>query len=224
MRRYYPSLLQHHKGSCEGILLHHYNTTKAGESAWLQHHKGSCEGISLHRYNTTKVGESAQSQHHKGSCEGIPLHRYNTTKVDESTRLQHHKGSCEDNLLDRYNTTKADEAAQIASFQMEDIFLSIVQKIIQCSMDPILHHGRYLCCFNHSVENLAIAKEKLELTQDRVKKQVIDATGRTEIIELIVENWLKEVENVLQEVNMLEGKISEASKSCFRKQCQYFLV
>ncbi|KAL2329593.1 hypothetical protein Fmac_017174 [Flemingia macrophylla] len=96
--------------------------------------------------------------------------------------------------------------------------------IIQCAMDPILHHGRYLFCFNNSVENLVIAKEKLELTQDRVKKQVTDATDRTEIIEPIVENWLKEVENVLQEVNMLEGKISEVRKSCFRKQCQYFLV
>ncbi|KAL2329592.1 hypothetical protein Fmac_017173 [Flemingia macrophylla] len=107
---------------------------------------------------------------------------------------------------------------------MEDIFLSIGQKIVEYVMNPILRHGRYLCCFNNFVGNLVIAKVKLELTQDRVKKQVTDATDRTEIIEPIVENWLKEVENVLQEVNMLEGKISEVSKSCFRKQCQYFLV
>ncbi|TKY56619.1 Disease resistance protein [Spatholobus suberectus] len=105
-----------------------------------------------------------------------------------------------------------------------EICLSIIAKIAEYAVDPILHHARYLCCFNNFAGNLTNAKEELELTQDSVKEQVRQATSRTEKIEPTVEKWLKDVEKVLEEVQNLEGRISEVSKSYFRRRCQYFLA
>ncbi|KAH1214497.1 Disease resistance protein [Glycine max] len=108
--------------------------------------------------------------------------------------------------------------------QMGDIVLSIVAKLAEYTVDPILHHARYLCCFNNIAGNLPNAKEELELTRNSVKERVEEAIKRTEIIEPAVEKWLKDVEKVLEEVHMLQGRISEVNKSHFRRQFQYFLT
>ncbi|RDX98021.1 Disease resistance protein, partial [Mucuna pruriens] len=113
---------------------------------------------------------------------------------------------------------------RIVSFQMEDIFLTIVTKIAEYAVDPILQHARYLCCFNNYTTILSNAKEDLELTRDSMKERVREATNKTEKIEPTVEKWLKDVENVLGEVQLLEGRISEVSKSYFKRRCQYFLA
>ncbi|KAG4963974.1 hypothetical protein JHK86_040842 [Glycine max] len=107
---------------------------------------------------------------------------------------------------------------------MGDIVVSIVAKLAEYTVDPILHHARYLCCFNNIAGNLPNAKEELELTRNSVKERVEEAIMRTEIIEPAVEKWLKDVEKVLEEVHMLQGRISEVSKSYFRRQSQYFLT
>ena len=109
-------------------------------------------------------------------------------------------------------------------FQMEDFVLSIVAKMVEYAVDPILHHAGYLCCFNNFARNLRKAKEELELTQDNMKKQVREATKRNEKIEPMVEKWLKDAEKVLEEVQLLEGRISEVSKCYFSRRCQYFLA
>ncbi|KAG4963973.1 hypothetical protein JHK86_040841 [Glycine max] len=107
---------------------------------------------------------------------------------------------------------------------MGDIVFSIVAKLAEYTVGPILHHARYLCCFNNIAGNLPNAKEELELTRNSVKERVEEAIKRTEKIEPAVEKWLKDVEKVLEEVHMLQGRISEVSKSYFRRQCQYFLT
>ncbi|KAG5122711.1 hypothetical protein JHK84_041051 [Glycine max] len=107
---------------------------------------------------------------------------------------------------------------------MGDIVLSIVAKLAEYTVGPILHHARYLCCFNNIAGNLPNAKEELELTRNCVKERVEEAIMRTEKIEPAVEKWLKDVEKVLEEVHMLQGRISEVSKSDFRRQFQYFLT
>ncbi|XP_028200775.1 probable disease resistance protein At4g27220 isoform X1 [Glycine soja] len=107
---------------------------------------------------------------------------------------------------------------------MGDIVVSIVAKLAEYTVDPILHHARYLCCFNNIAGNLPNAKEELELTRNSVKERVEEAIMRTEKIEPAVEKWLKDVEKVLEEVHMLQGRISEVSKSYFRRQFQYFLT
>ncbi|XP_027368469.1 probable disease resistance protein At4g27220 [Abrus precatorius] len=107
---------------------------------------------------------------------------------------------------------------------MEDFILSIIAKIAEYAVAPILHHAKYLCCFNNFAGSLQNAKRELELTRDSVNEHVKEAINRNEKIEPTVEKWRKEVENVLEEVQKLEVRIYEANKSYFRRQCQYFLV
>ncbi|TKY56604.1 putative disease resistance protein [Spatholobus suberectus] len=99
---------------------------------------------------------------------------------------------------------------------MDDICLSIVAKIGEYTVDPILHHAQYLCYFNNFAEKLPNAKEELELTRDSVMERVSEDINRTEKIEPTVEKWLKDVQNVLEELKV--------SKSYFKSQCQYFLA
>ncbi|QCE01090.1 disease resistance protein RPS2 [Vigna unguiculata] len=89
---------------------------------------------------------------------------------------------------------------------------------------PILDHAQYLCCFNKFALKLPIAKEQLELTRDSVKERIKEAINKTEKVEPSVEKWVKDVEKVLEEVKMLEERISSVSKSYFRRQCKYSLV
>lgn len=92
---------------------------------------------------------------------------------------------------------------------MQDILIFIVSKIAEYTVGPILHHAKYLCCFNNFVGNLPSAKE---VTQKSVKDRVKEAINRTEKIEPTVEKWLEDVEKVLKELKLLEGIISEVRK------------
>jgi len=107
---------------------------------------------------------------------------------------------------------------------MDNFFLSIATKIAEYAVFPILDHAQYLCCFNKFALKLPIAKEQLELTRDSVKERIKEAINRTEKVEPTVEKWVKDVEKVLEEVKMLEERISSVSKSYFRRQCKYSLV
>ncbi|KAK7372244.1 hypothetical protein VNO80_05618 [Phaseolus coccineus] len=106
---------------------------------------------------------------------------------------------------------------------MEDFFLSITTKIAEYAIFPILHHLQYLCCFHNFASNFPNAKEQLELTRERVKDRIREATNKTEKVEPAVEKWLKDVEKVLDELQLLEEKILNVNNSYFRRQCQYSL-
>jgi len=107
---------------------------------------------------------------------------------------------------------------------MEDFFLSIAAKIAEHAVLPILHHAQYLCCFHKFALNLQNVKEKLELTRSSLKERIREATNRTENVEPTVEKWLKDVEKVLDEVKLLEERVSNVNKSYFKRQCQYSLA
>ncbi|KAL2317392.1 hypothetical protein Fmac_031268 [Flemingia macrophylla] len=107
---------------------------------------------------------------------------------------------------------------------MEDILISFVAKFVEYTVSPIFHHAQYMCCFNNFAGKFLNAKRELELTQESVKERVKQAINRTEKIEPTVEEWLKAVENVLKEMQESEKRILEISKSCFKRQCKYFLA
>ncbi|KAF7816253.1 putative disease resistance protein [Senna tora] len=101
---------------------------------------------------------------------------------------------------------------------MEDICISIIAKIAENLVHPILRRASYLFCFNKFAGNLRNEKKDLELRLESVRERARRAINRTEKIEPSVENWLKDVENVLEEVQKLEGKIEAAGKcynNCF---------
>ncbi|KAL2347703.1 hypothetical protein Fmac_001703 [Flemingia macrophylla] len=106
---------------------------------------------------------------------------------------------------------------------MADILISVVAKIAKYMTDPILHHAQYICYFNNFAENFLNAKRELESTQKVVKERVDIAINRAEKIEPTVNEWLTVVKNVLIKVQN-PRRILEINKSCFRRQCKYFLA
>ncbi|KAL2317351.1 hypothetical protein Fmac_031227 [Flemingia macrophylla] len=99
-----------------------------------------------------------------------------------------------------------------------------VAKIAKYMMDPISHHAQYLGCFNNFTENFLNAKKELELTEEFVKERVNTAIDRAETIVPTVNDWLKVVDKVLIEVKDQTKRISKINKSCFIRQCKYFLA
>ncbi|WVY90222.1 hypothetical protein V8G54_035736 [Vigna mungo] len=97
-------------------------------------------------------------------------------------------------------------------------------KIAEYTVHRILYHAQYLCCFNNFASNLPYSKELLEFTRDEVKERIREAINRIEKVEPAVQKWLKDVEKVLAEVQMLEERILSVNKSYFRRQCQYSLA
>ena len=107
---------------------------------------------------------------------------------------------------------------------MEDFFFSIATKIAEYAIVPILDHAKYLCCLHNFALNLPNAKKQLELTRESVNEQIREAINRIEKVNPAVEEWLKDVKKVLDEVKLLEERILNVNKSCFRRQCQYSLA
>lgn len=107
---------------------------------------------------------------------------------------------------------------------MADITFSIVAKISEYLVEPLLHHARYMFCLKKIVRNLHDKKEELVLRQRSVNERMKEARRKTEIIEEAVERWMKDANNVLKEVENLEVK-TEENKRCYRGgPFQYFLA
>ncbi|ESW14009.1 hypothetical protein PHAVU_008G245400, partial [Phaseolus vulgaris] len=107
---------------------------------------------------------------------------------------------------------------------MEDFFFSIATKMVEYAIFPILNNLQYICCFHNFASDLPNAKEQLELTRESVNHRIRIATNKSEKVEPVVEKWLKDVEKVLNEVQLLEERILNVNKSYFRRQCQYSLA
>ncbi|XVF18483.1 hypothetical protein REPUB_Repub11eG0025500 [Reevesia pubescens] len=89
--------------------------------------------------------------------------------------------------------------------------------IVEYAVKPVERRLRYLFRFSKIIEELQKKEEKLNQEQTRVQEDVNEAKRhtQTQVIEKYVEDWLKEADNVLKDVQSLEGRIEE-NKRCFR--------
>lgn len=106
---------------------------------------------------------------------------------------------------------------------MADIAVSIIAKLSEYLVDPILNNARYVFGFNQIVRGLYDQKDELIVTQKSVKERMKEARRKTEIIEEAVERWMNDVNNVLKDVEKLEEKTKD-NKGCYRVPFQYFLA
>ncbi|KAK2639060.1 hypothetical protein Ddye_026855 [Dipteronia dyeriana] len=84
------------------------------------------------------------------------------------------------------------------------ILSSILSKIGEYLVDSIKHRANYLLCFKNIVDDLKKEEGNLRSTRDDVQYEVERAKRNTEEIEKRVENWLTDVQNVLEEIQRLE--------------------
>ncbi|KAI4305915.1 hypothetical protein L6164_029242 [Bauhinia variegata] len=98
---------------------------------------------------------------------------------------------------------------------MVDLAISIAAKTAEYMVGPTIREARYCFRFNTFAEDLADAKKELESKWKIVKQREKEATERTEKIEKSVEEWLQDVEYVLEEVRILQEKM-QASRCRWR--------
>ncbi|KAJ7960785.1 Disease resistance protein [Quillaja saponaria] len=101
---------------------------------------------------------------------------------------------------------------------MAEVGIAVGAKVAEYLVDPVMRRARYLFCVNKIVEDLKKEKEKLISTQVSIQERVNEATNRTHTIDSTVEKWLKEVDNVIEEVQKLEEEI-KTIMICFLVWC-----
>ncbi|KAI4357197.1 hypothetical protein L6164_001162 [Bauhinia variegata] len=101
---------------------------------------------------------------------------------------------------------------------MAEVGISVVTKVAEYLVQPVIRQGQYLFCANKFFKYLEDKKKELMSTQDIVPKRVEDAKRKTERIEDIVQKWLTEVQTLLEEVEKLEQQV-KANNSCFQGRC-----
>ncbi|KAI4332193.1 hypothetical protein L6164_017123 [Bauhinia variegata] len=101
---------------------------------------------------------------------------------------------------------------------MTEVGISIVTKVAEYLVQPIIHQGQYLFCANKFLKNLENKKKQLMSTRDIVLKLVEEARRKTERVEDVVLKWLIEVQTLLEEAEKLEQQV-KANNSCFQGQC-----
>ena len=86
---------------------------------------------------------------------------------------------------------------------------SILFEIGKYTVKPIKRQVSYLFHLNTIFNDLRKAKEELVSIQAIVQERVERARMNTEVIEIIVQEWLTNVNQVVADVHTLENKIEE---------------
>ncbi|XP_027342676.1 probable disease resistance protein At4g27220 isoform X2 [Abrus precatorius] len=101
---------------------------------------------------------------------------------------------------------------------MADIVLSIVAKVAEYLVEPVIHEGKYFFCVSRVIKDLQNEKEELKSERDSLQDRVEQAKERTDLIEKPVEEWLNNVKKLLDEVEDLEQRMS-TTDNCFQGRC-----
>ncbi|KAI9115750.1 hypothetical protein K1719_013419 [Acacia pycnantha] len=107
---------------------------------------------------------------------------------------------------------------------MEEIVISIVEKVVGCVAGSILQSARYWFCFKQFIKKLENAKQELEVKLAGMKKRKEEADRKTEEIMPYVKKWLDEVNAVLDEVQKLQQKLEGGRIKCFNVSLRYSLA
>ncbi|XVE53005.1 hypothetical protein DITRI_Ditri02bG0170000 [Diplodiscus trichospermus] len=88
--------------------------------------------------------------------------------------------------------------------------------LVKYAVEPVERRVRYLFRLNKIVEELHEQEKNLTKEQTRVREDVEEAKRHTQthVIEKNVEDWLREAETVLNDVQSLEHRVKE-NKKCF---------
>ncbi|XP_027174129.1 disease resistance protein At4g27190-like [Coffea eugenioides] len=99
---------------------------------------------------------------------------------------------------------------------MQDIGVSIVGKITEKFIDPIMRQFQYLFCYRSNVETLRNGIKKLELTKTEVQRSVDAARNNGEEIKPIVTDWLRQADGLEKEADTIFEGMENVKVNCFK--------
>ncbi|XP_027155309.1 disease resistance protein At4g27190-like, partial [Coffea eugenioides] len=97
---------------------------------------------------------------------------------------------------------------------IQDIALSIVGKIVEKCVDPILRQFQYLIFYKSNVQTLSDDIKILELKEVEVQQLVRQAKDNAEEIKPTVVDWLKRVEDVKKDAHTISEAMETAKVNC----------
>nr|XP_027068163.1 disease resistance protein At4g27190-like isoform X2 [Coffea arabica] len=97
---------------------------------------------------------------------------------------------------------------------IQDIALSIVGKIAEKCVDPILRQFQYLIFYKSNVQTLSDDIKILELKEAEVQQLVRQAKDNAEEIKPTVVDWLKRVEDVKKDAHTISEGMETAKVNC----------
>ncbi|XP_073037258.1 probable disease resistance protein At4g27220 isoform X2 [Primulina eburnea] len=95
--------------------------------------------------------------------------------------------------------------------------LSVVAKLGEYLVPPIKRQFNYMCCYGNNIKDLQCEVDKLLRTEVGVQLQVDEARRNLERIGPVVENWLREVENIKNERHYLHSDAANVSEVCIHR-------
>ncbi|CDP09608.1 unnamed protein product [Coffea canephora] len=98
---------------------------------------------------------------------------------------------------------------------IQEIANSIVGKIAEKCIDPILRQFQYLIFCKSNVQSLSVNIEELELKEAEVQQLVRQAKDNAEEIKPTVVDWLKRVEDVKKDAHTISEGMETAKVNCF---------
>ncbi|CDP08034.1 unnamed protein product [Coffea canephora] len=98
---------------------------------------------------------------------------------------------------------------------IQEIANSIVGKIAEKCIDPILQQFQYLIFCKSNVKTLSDSIKKLELKETEVQQKVDRAKYNAEEIKPIVVDWLKQVEDAKKDAHTISEGMETAEVNCF---------
>ncbi|KAI4356764.1 hypothetical protein L6164_000758 [Bauhinia variegata] len=93
-----------------------------------------------------------------------------------------------------------------------DILISIAGKISEYTIAPVARQVGYLIFFGRNVKNLKTQVDELHKAKERVEHEIDVATRNALKIETDVNDWLKKVDETVEEAKMIYG--DEGKGSC----------
>ncbi|TKY46830.1 putative disease resistance protein [Spatholobus suberectus] len=106
---------------------------------------------------------------------------------------------------------------------MAEISAAVASTIIERVVDAIVFCARYLLHFNNFVVDFRKSKRGLEKALQHMKECAKEATTNAEKIVQPVEEWLNDVERVLEDAQKLEERVEE-SQCCLNVTFKYSLA
>ncbi|KAJ7960756.1 Disease resistance protein [Quillaja saponaria] len=101
---------------------------------------------------------------------------------------------------------------------MAAILISIVAKIAEYPVEPILRQISYVINFNKNVNNLGDQAQKLQALKQQVNQAIESARRNGEVIEAEVQSWLSNVDEIIEKVEIILDQ-SKANKNCLSGFC-----
>ncbi|XP_045801149.1 probable disease resistance protein At4g27220 isoform X2 [Trifolium pratense] len=95
-----------------------------------------------------------------------------------------------------------------------DAVISVAAKIAEFTIAPIGRQFGYILYYKGNLKRMKTDFQKLEGMKDIVQHKVDEARRNGEEIEIIVQNWLNEVDNIVAEANKLIGTEGHAKAYC----------